>query len=291
MIRPYQDGDANLLAPIHTAVFPADPLSGNAFAKMIDYAFDYGGKAWIMLDEESPLGYALALPVPGLPHIAELTGCIAPLYQRRGFGSRLLGHILTEIRLGTGTIHQVSHQVHSLNRPAAHFLIKNGFSIEHEEIVLRRGDLQNIARPSTRLGAEIKTLTRSESMKTFSSLFTASFAGLLWNQPFSVDEIEDMLDNADDILFLTLASRPIGFAWLHLERNSLGLIEPLGILPEYQGQGYGRFLLQSALLELLHRGATHAQIGAWRTNLPAISLYQSLGFKTHETISYLAKDI
>jgi len=244
-----------------------------------------------MMNEESPLGYALAMSVPGLPHIAELSGCIAPPYQRRGLGGRLLGHVLKELQLPAGTVRQVSHQVHSLNSSAARFLIKNGFYVEHEEIVLRRGDLQNIPRPSAREGAEIISLSRSDCMKTFSSLFTASFAGLPWDQPFSLDEIDDMLGGADDILFLTLASQPVGFAWLHLERNSLGLIEPLGLLPEHQGRGYGRFLLQSALLELLRRGATHAQIGAWRTNFPAISLYQSLGFKAQKTISYLAKDI
>jgi ribosomal protein S18 acetylase RimI-like enzyme len=290
MIRSYRDNDAGFLAPIHTAFFPADPLSGNNFGETMTYAFQYGGKAWI-IEEESPLGYALIVPVPGLPHIVELSGGIDPPYQRRGLGSRLLGHVLNELRLQAGVVRQVSHQVRSLNSPAALFLIKNGFYIEHEEIVLRRCDLQNIPRPSGGEGVEIVLMSRSKCVKTFSSLFSASFAGLPWDQPFSEDEIEDMLDDAADILFLTKESRPIGFAWLHLKDHRLGLIEPLGILPGYRQQGYGRFFVKNAVFVLLRRGATHAQIGAWRTNHPAISIYQSLGFEHHETITYLAQDI
>ncbi len=83
MIRPYRDGDATFLAPIHTAVFPADPLSINAFGKYMTSTLAYGGRAWV-IEENSPLGYALVVPVPGLPHIVELNGCIAPPFQRRG---------------------------------------------------------------------------------------------------------------------------------------------------------------------------------------------------------------
>ncbi|MFN2192834.1 MAG: GNAT family N-acetyltransferase [Candidatus Promineifilaceae bacterium] len=291
MIRPYQDRDANLLAPIHTAVFPDDPLSRNTFADMMAHAFDYGGKAWIVIDQESPVGYALVVPVPGLPQIGELSGCIAHPYQRRGLGSRLLRHVLSDLQRQGTAVRQFSHQVSSLNSPTARFLIKNDFYVEHEEIILRRGDLQNLLRPPGRAGLEIVTLLYPDAVNTFQELFSASFAGLPWDQPFDQAEIETILDNAADILFLELESQPIGFAWLHLEQNNLGLIEPLGILPAYQHQGYGRFLLRSTLLELLRRGAVKAQIGAWHTNKPAISLYESLGFRHHQTITYLAKDI
>lgn len=288
MIRPYRDSDARFLAPIHTAVFPGDPLSINAFGNYVTSALDYGGRAWI-LEEGSPLGYALVVPVPGLPHIVELNGCIAPPYQRRGLGSRLLNHVLSELQ--GSAFSQVSHQVRRMNSPAARFLSKNGFYIEHEETIMRRDNLRQLPRPAVVEGAAVITLPRSDAVETFSQLYAASFSGLPWDQPFARDEIEAVLEHAEDILFLTLNSRPAAFAWLHLKRNGLGLIEPLGVLPEIQGQGFGRFLLSSALQELALRGANRAQIGAWCTNQTAITLYQSSGFKHHQTITFLAKDI
>jgi ribosomal protein S18 acetylase RimI-like enzyme len=288
MIRPYRDGDARFLAPIHTAVFPGDPLSINAFGNYVTSALDYGGKAWI-LEEGSLLGYALVVPVPGLPHIVELNGCIAPPYQRRGLGGRLLNHLLNELQ-GTA-VRQVSHQVRWMNSPAARFLCKNDFYVEHEETIMRRNNLIDLSRPSAKEGAAVITLPRSDAVETFSQLYAASFSGLPWDQPFARDEIEAVLEHAEDMLFLTLDSRPVAFAWLHLKRNGLGLIEPLGVLPEIQGQGFGRFLLAFAIQELAARGADRAQIGAWCTNQPAITLYQSSGFKHHQTITFLARDL
>ena len=288
MIRPYGDGDAKFLAPIHTAVFPRDPLSITAFAAYVTSARDYGGKAWV-IEKDSPLGYALAVPVPGLPHIAELKGCIAPPFQRQGLGSRLLHHVLSEMK--GSAVRQVSHPVRWMNSPAARFLIKNGFYLEHEETIMRRADLRHLPHPAGKEGAAIVTLSRPDAVQTFCQLYSASFSGLPWDQPFSQDEIDALLDHAADILFLTLENRPIGFAWLYLQKHGLGLIEPLGILPGYQKRGYGRFLLQSALQELARRGAASAQIGAWRTNQPAIALYQSLGFEHHQAVSFLARDL
>ncbi len=43
-------------------------------------------------------GYGSIAPVPGLPGIAELAGCIAPDQQRKGLGSRLLTGMLDALR-------------------------------------------------------------------------------------------------------------------------------------------------------------------------------------------------
>lgn len=288
MIRLYRAGDAKYLAPIHTAVFPHNPFSITAFGSYVASLLDYGAKAWVF-EEDTPLGYALVIPVPGLPHVVDLKGCIAPPFQRRGLGTQLLRHVLADLQ--ETAVRQVSHQVRWMNSPAAQFLQKNGFYVEHEEALMRRDNLRKLPRPSGREGTAIVTLPRSNAVETFFQLFTASFSALPWDQPYSRQEIDAELSRAADILFLTLNSHPIGFAWLHLQRNDLGLIEPLGVLPEHQHQGHGRFLLQSALLELARRGATRAQIGAWHTNQPAISLYQSLEFIPHETITFLVRDL
>ena len=188
-------------------------------------------------------------------------------------------------------VQQVSCQVRTLDNPAARFLRKHGFYVEHEEWQMMRADLRHLPQPVEKDGVKIVTQRRAEAVRHFHHLFSTSFAGLPWDQPYSPQEIDTALDIAVDILFLTLDSKPIGFAWLHLQASGLGMVEPLGVLPEYQQQGYGRFLLLSALHELARRGASRAPIGAWRANQTAIHLYQSLGFTHHETITFLAYDL
>lgn len=288
MIRPYRDADAVFLGPIHSAVFPADPLSITSFGNYMASMRDYGGKARV-IQEDSPLGYALTVPVPGLPHITDLKGCIAPPFQRRGLGSRLLNHVMAELQ--TTAVRQVTHQVKAMDDPGACFLQKNGFYVEHEEWQMIRNDLRHLAQPEDREGTTIAILPRSDAVTRFQHLFKRCFSGLPWDQPYSQREIDAVLNNANDILFLSLGSKLIGFAWLHLQAGGLGVVEPLGVLPEYQQQGYGRLLLLCVLQELARRGASQAQIGAWRTNQPAIHLYQSLGFTGHQTITFLAYDL
>ncbi len=43
---------------------------------------------------------------------------------------------------------QVTYQVDTLDSPAARFLMRNGFAIEHQEWQLRREDLDDMPRPT-----------------------------------------------------------------------------------------------------------------------------------------------
>ncbi len=103
-------------------------------------------------------------------------------------------------------------------------------------------------------------------------------------------EMDSLLSDKADILFLMHDNQPIGFAWIQLE-DGMGQIEPIGILPAYQGEGNGRFLLQTALNQLHKRGAAQVKIGVWRDNETAVSLYQSIGFRHRKTLIYYALDL
>jgi ribosomal protein S18 acetylase RimI-like enzyme len=53
----------------------------------------------------------------------------------------------------------------------------------------------------------------------------------------------------------------------------------VGVLPEYRGRGIARRLLTRSLEELRQRGAKQAGLGVIEKNVPAYSLYTSLGFE------------
>lgn len=63
-----------------------------------------------------------------------------------------------------------------------------------------------------------------------------------------------------------------------------GLLYGFGVLPEYQGRGYGRQILARTIQEMLARGKSEITLEVSVTNKNALSLYQSCGFK--ETSSY-----
>ena len=132
--------------------------------------------------------------------------------------------------------------------------------------------------------------SRLTAIQQFLRLYDAIFSPHRWYQPFTMSEMAQFLLDKADILFLMDGTHPIGFAWLRLS-DGVGEIEPIGVLPAYQGMGNGRFLLQTAVNQLYDRGATTVKIGVWRENETAVSLYQRIGFRHHDTITYYALDV
>ena len=279
-IRLFRPTDSAALKTIHTALYPGQ-------------SFTMGRHTWVIEDGEEVMGYTAVFPVPGLDGLFSLIGGVVPRQQRRGVGSQLLAHTLREAP-GLG-IRRLSHAVTDLNSPTVPFLRQHGFFIEHEEWLMMLPDLTRLGTAtSTSLSADVPPTacriqtyhTFNDAARQFRALYDQSFGDNPWYQPYSTTEMEDTLNEPTDILFLIKDDEPIGFAWLRKEA-----IEPIGIVKEEQGKGYGRFLLLSTLHKLKQRGAGQGQIGTWRENETAVRLYKSLGFQHQKTITYLARNI
>jgi GNAT superfamily N-acetyltransferase len=61
----------------------------------------------------------------------------------------------------------------------------------------------------------------------------------------------------------------------------------LNILPEYQGEGLGRRLLEAALAEAKRLGLSRVRVATTNDDLPALYLYQRLGFHLMEVVAGL----
>jgi ribosomal protein S18 acetylase RimI-like enzyme len=279
-IRPLRQADAKVVSDIHNALYPDDRLSP---AKILQWLAD--GRVWVVEDEEV-LGYTAVFPVPGLDGVGSITGGIAPKYQRQGLGTSLLLQLIPEAQsLG---FQQLSHGVADLNTPGAHFLRHHNFFIEHEDWFLQLSPLL-LRPPAPPLPDRLKIHSiPSFPERIFGQLYDRSFGGTAWYQHYTQVEIEETLTDPKDLLFLFKDGDPIGFAWLRMEKPE---IEPMGIVKEEQGQGYGRILLLAALHEIKQRGANQTHIGVWRSNQAAIRLYQSVGFQHQQTLTYLACEL
>ena len=63
-----------------------------------------------------------------------------------------------------------------------------------------------------------------------------------------------------------------------------GAIQNVGIVPEHRGRGLGRALVQAALCGFRASGLNHISLEVTAANLPAVKLYQSLGFLVTKTL-------
>jgi ribosomal protein S18 acetylase RimI-like enzyme len=68
------------------------------------------------------------------------------------------------------------------------------------------------------------------------------------------------------------------------ERNGMGAIQNLGIVPSHRGRGLGRALLLQALYGFIRAGLGRAFLEVTAQNEPAIRLYRGVGFRCRKTI-------
>jgi mycothiol synthase len=287
MIRVYSQDDAPALFKIYDSARMGQIQRQAAFRRDLAMVLSNGGKAWVINVKEVCLGYATIAPYPGLDGIFELRLYIAPDMQRKGLGSQLWRQIRNE--LAGSRVKQVAHAVRSLNRPAALFLLKQGFFVEHEEWQMVLDLLQPLPQAAFPEGYRLATYPRSKAITKFRQLYEGSFRGLPWYQPFLRDsEVAAELIDADDLLFLEHGHKQVGFLWMHTNDELSAEIEPIGISGHYQGRGLSRPFLIGGLNQFVAQGSQQARIDVWSNNEAAIQLYQSVGFQHMNTVTYLA---
>jgi ribosomal protein S18 acetylase RimI-like enzyme len=284
-IRDYRPEDAILLTAVHNQHYPLEQLQVQSW----DYLNH--NRAWLVWLAGELVGYTAVLPVPGLAGLVELEGYIIPPKQRRGIGSALLHHIQTEVQ--ATNIQQLSYAVRSLETDAARFLQKNEFFIEHEELTLQLKPIVPYPLPVMPVPLAMDTLPPRQAVPLFCQLYNDSFSGTLWAQPFTEAEMaRELTDNCPlYFLFDAVAKTALGFIWVQIQSATAVTLEPIGIIKEKQGRGYGRYFLQMLLNQLAAEGIESVEIGVWANNQTAIHLYQSLGFKKTSQLTYLAFDL
>lgn len=288
-VRPFLASDLPALEAIYADVHARWPSGEEGPARWLGQSASRG-HVWVIADGEAPVGYAFILPVPAISGLYELDGCITPRRQGQGLGTLLLRHVLGDV--DPQMVRQLSHPVSSLGSPAARFLLKEGFFIEHVEWWMVLDDVNRLATVSLPPDIALQVYDRQRAAAAFRRLYAPIFAGLPWGQPYSSDEevLGDMLE-ADEILFLVQKTETVGFSWLRWTTPREGQIEPIGIVKNRRGQGLGRFLLAASIQYLVRAGARRVGLGVWQDNSRAIRLYEQAGFRRKGVLTYLAYDI
>ncbi len=274
---------------LHAALSAADAGELMAWTAALEERLETGGHVWLAAQGRRLAGYAAIDPLPGLPGVVDLSGGVAPARRRVGLGAALLAHVVAQAPAQGAR--QLSARVEALEDEAAVFLLRHGFTVEHEECLLELADLSQLPPAADDASLAFVTRPRAAAIAEFCRLYERSFAGRPWSQPYSEAEVAAALARAEDLLFAVSDGQTVGVVWHERLPDGRGRVEPIGIVHAYQGRGYGRRLLLAALHSLRRQGATPVEIGLWRTNTVAMTLYKSLGFREVDNWYYLARDL
>ncbi|MCG8966790.1 MULTISPECIES: mycothiol synthase [Streptomyces] len=241
------------------------------------------GVAHLLLTVDGELvGYAqLEDTDPVEPPAAELV--VHPSYRGQGHG-RALGSAL--LAASGKRLRIWAHGGHSAARHLAQVL---GLTLFRELRQMRR-PLAGLDLPDPRLpeGVSVRTFVPGQDDAVWLAVNAAAFAhhpeqGSLTQRDLDDRKAEAWFDPAGFFL-AERGGELIGFHWtkVHAEER-LGEVYVLGIRPDTQGGGLGKALTTIGLRHLAEQGLPTAMLYVDADNKAAVSVYERLGFVTHET--------
>lgn len=99
-----------------------------------------------------------------------------------------------------------------------------------------------------------------------------------------------LADHATSLLGYDSAGAPVAVATVWTAgRDRPGLIEPLGVHADHQGQGYGRAITVAAARALQDAGASSANVATENSRHGAIATYRSAGFRSLGSVADLRR--
>ncbi|MFE4216589.1 mycothiol synthase [Streptomyces sp. NPDC056844] len=207
---------------------------------------------------------------------------VAPAHRGRGHG-RALGAALL-----AATGKRLRVWAHGGKSAARHLAQVLGLSLFRELRQLRRPltDL-DIAEPVLPPGVTVRTFVPGQDDAAWLAVNSAAFAhhpeqGSLTQRDLDDRKAEPWFD-PEGFFLAERDGELIGFHWtkVHAE-DELGEVYVVGIRPDAQGGGLGKALTAIGLRHLASRGLPTAMLYVDADNPAALSVYERMGFATHE---------
>ncbi len=130
---------------------------------------------------------------------------------------------------------------------------------------------------------------KREDIDDFVAVYTEAYRGLeeyAYTKRRDVKNYFKWLFSRDrDGFFVAVDDKAVGFVacdtnWISVfERQRVGEIHELFVLPEYRGRGVGSSLLEKAISYSMERGRKRAELWVGRTNFKARKFYLHHGFQ------------
>jgi mycothiol synthase len=282
------DADRGAVAALIDTVASADAVAPLSEAARLAVAHGRP-EALHMLSRGRPtgpvIGYLFLNPAEdGGGRTAEL--CVAPDSRRRGIGRALLSAALRET---TGALSVWAHG----NLPAAQALAAQLRFAKVRDLRLLEAAVGTDGAPAVappEPGLALRAFRPGEDDAAWLALNAAAFAhhpeqGRWTGRDLAERLAEPWFDPAG-FLLLEQNGRLVGFHWTKVHPagaygpDPVGEIYVLGVHPDASGSGLGRLLATAGLSHLAQSGLRTAVLYVDGDNLPALRLYESLGFHT-----------
>ncbi|MGW2050376.1 mycothiol synthase [Streptomyces sp. NPDC001858] len=208
---------------------------------------------------------------------------VHPSHRGHGHG-RALGSAL--LAVSGKRLRVWAHGGHAAARHLAQVL---GLSLFRELRQMRRAltDLE-LSRPVLPAGVTVRPFVPGQDDSAWLAVNSASFAhhpeqGSLTQRDLDDRKSEPWFDPAGFFLAFQ-GERLVGFHWTKVHAaEQLGEVYVLGVAPGAQGGGLGKALTTIGLRHLAEQGLPTAMLYVDADNKAAVSVYERLGFVTHET--------
>lgn len=92
-----------------------------------------------------------------------------------------------------------------------------------------------------------------------------------------------------DVYTLTVNDAIIGYAifgQVHLPESKVGFITRVAVYPQYRRQGYGRFMVHTAVKKMFEAGSPYIYAGILKSNRASKTMFAQCGWHPFEELGY-----
>jgi len=231
----------------------------------------------VVLSENTVVGAAFLIAEPSISRAVGLV-YVQRRYRRQRLGSALLKALFEQARrLDLSTFHASAAEDDADTR---RWLEQNG--LQPVRVYWRiRWSGTVPSPPKLPAGCEFLRLQPGEE-KALTDLQNLAFGGSWGFCPNQPEEVAYRLTmqggKPEDVLMLWRGQLPVGYCWTRLFGDT-SEIHMIGVDPATRGLALGRALVCEAIRDLRARGADAVELTVDRQNLPAVRLYESVGFQ------------
>ncbi|MEE8377210.1 MAG: GNAT family N-acetyltransferase [Candidatus Aminicenantaceae bacterium] len=287
VIRNYLSSDFDRLADFYGRTAEPSSIPGNSYSELLVRrlkrpGFDPSNNIYLAEQKSKLIGYADLVYEKRIKR-AVVDIFVSSPHRHQGLGREFMDRLIKRGRELSAISLQAN--VPEFNQEAFPFLLKQKFSIVRYFHNLQMDISKNLFKVWDFKDSILKNFRIGEE-EELAALQNKIFSGSWGFNPNTVEEIKYYLQltscRMDEVLCIVAKKQKIGYLWPHKLPNDSGRrrirIHMLGVDPEFQGQGLGKKLLQTAIYHMENQGAKTVELTVDSENTPAVSLYNSLGF-------------